>query len=61
MAAPLFVDACGARNVRLPTLRNNSAEKWRPGCQIYVFQDPADPAFSGAAVVGSEFRRCLTG
>jgi hypothetical protein len=46
----------GFSNVRLREFRNNSAEKWRFGCQVGVFQDPADPAFSGAPVVGCDAR-----
>jgi hypothetical protein len=41
----------GPNCLRLPELRNNSAEKRRLGCQ-----DPTDPAFGGAPVVHCDVR-----
>jgi len=40
------------RHVRLPDLRNNSAQKWRLSLQVGVLQEPADPAFSSAPAAG---------
>jgi hypothetical protein len=50
----------GFANVRLRELRNDSAQKWRMGCHLDVFQDAHDPTFSSAPVFGSDVREDCT-